>query len=56
MFNTLFGYWVHRGGGLPTDWYITCLCSFFTLDCSKIKGFKTFFFDTVITKNDQSVF
>ena len=29
MFFTLFGYWaVGEGGGLPGDWYTTCLCSF----------------------------
>ena len=27
--GALFGYWVRAGGGgLPRDWYITCLCSF----------------------------
>ena len=29
MFFTLFGYSVEGGGGgLPRDWYTTCLCSF----------------------------
>ena len=27
-FFTLFGYQVGGGGGLPRDWYTTCLCSF----------------------------
>ena len=27
VFFTLFGYWVGGGGGLPRDWYTTCLCS-----------------------------
>ena len=26
MFFTLFGYWAPGGGGLPRDWYTTCLC------------------------------
>ena len=25
---TLFGYWVPGGGGVPRDWYTTCLCNF----------------------------
>ena len=27
VFFALFGYWV-PGGGVPRDWYTTCLCSF----------------------------
>ena len=30
VFFTLFGYQVGGGGGLPRDWYTTCLCSFST--------------------------
>ena len=33
VFFTLFGYWdwaAGGGGGLPRDWYTTCLCSFST--------------------------
>ena len=43
------------GGGLPRDWYTTCLCSFnllmqfFTLGSSNIEVFGTYFFDIVIT-------
>ena len=29
VYFTPFGYWPHGGGGgLPRDWYTTCLCSF----------------------------
>ena len=41
------------GGGLPREWYTTCLCSFFTLESSKSMFLELLFFDTVITQNDH---
>ena len=43
MFFTLFGYWV-GGGGLPRDWYTTCLCSFSLWTAPKWKFSKLVFF------------
>ena len=39
----------YGGGGLPKDWYTTCLMQFFSLGSSKIEVFETYFFDTVMT-------
>ena len=53
MFFTLFGYWAPGagggGGGAPKGLVHHPIMQFFTLGSSKIKIFKTYFFDTVIT-------
>ena len=50
VFFILFGYWVRGGGGgLPRNWYTTCLMQFFTLGSSKMEVSKTYFFDTMVT-------
>ena len=43
VFFTLFGYQVGGGGGLPRDWYTTCLCSFSTRTPQKSKFSKLVF-------------
>ena len=43
VFSTLFGYWVGGGGGLPRDWYTTCLCSFSPWAAQKSKFWKLVF-------------
>ena len=44
MCFTLFGYWAHGGGGgLPRDWYTTCLCGFSPLAAQKSKFSKIIF-------------
>ena len=43
MFFTLFGYQVRWGGGLPRDWYTTCLCSFSPRTAEKSKFLKLVF-------------
>ena len=43
VFFTLFGYQVGGGGGLPRDWYTTCLCSFSTRTAQKSKFSKLVF-------------
>ena len=44
VFFTLFGYWVHGGGGgAPRRWVHDLLMKFFTLGGSKIEVFETFF-------------
>ena len=51
VFFTLFGYWVGLGGGgggLPRNWYTTCLCSFSPWNSSKMEVFKTCFFDIIL--------
>ena len=48
MVFTLFGYIV-GGGGSPKGWVHNLLLQFFTLGSSKIKVFKTCFFDIVTT-------
>ena len=42
VFFTLFGYQV-GGGGLPRDWYTTCLCSFSPWAPQKSKFLKLVF-------------
>ena len=52
MFFTLFGDWVHGGGGGAPKGLVHNLLmqmQFFTLGSSKIEVFQTCFFDTVIT-------
>ena len=44
VFFTLFGYWVGGGGGgLPRDWYTTCLGSFSPWAAQKSKFSKLIF-------------
>ena len=44
VFFTLFGYRPHRGGGgLPRDWYTTCLCSLSPWTAEKSKCLKLVF-------------
>ena len=43
VFFTLFGYPVGGGGGLPRDWYTTCLCSFSPRTAQKWKFLKPVF-------------
>ena len=43
VFFTLFGYQVRGGGGLPRDWYTTCLCSFSPWTAQKWKILKLVF-------------
>ena len=52
MFLTSFGDWTWGGGGGSPKGLVHNL-QFFTLDSSKIKVSKTYFFDTVITQNDH---
>ena len=50
MFFTLFGYRARQGGGgAPKGLVHNLLMKFLTVGSSKIKVFKTYFFDTVIT-------
>ena len=37
------------GGVLPRGWVHNLLIQFFTLGSSKMEGFETYFFDTLIT-------
>ena len=43
VFFTPFGYQVGVGGGLPRDWYTTCLCSFSPRTAQKWKFLKLVF-------------
>ena len=56
MFFTLLGYWPHGGGGGRSlkGLVHNLLMQFFTLGSSKIKVFKTGFYDIVITQNDHA--
>ena len=49
MFFTVFGYWSHKGRGLPRDWYTTCLDGFSHRAAQKSKFSKLTFFHIVIT-------
>ena len=58
VFFTLFGYWVQGEGGLPRDWYTTCLCCFspWAGGRSKIEVFETYFFDIMTIQNDHPTY
>ena len=51
VFFTLFGYYVPGGGGggLPRDWYTTCLCNLSPWAAQKSKFSKLNLFDSMIT-------
>ena len=48
-FSPYLGIGCRGGGGSPKGLVHNLLMQFFTLESSKVKVFKTFFFDTVIT-------
>ena len=50
VFFTLFGHGVH-GGGVPRDWYTTCLCNFSHWAAQKSQFSKLFFY-ILITQDD----
>ena len=54
MYFTLFGYYIPGGGGLSLKGLVhNLLMRLFTLGCSKIEVFETYFFAIVITQNDH---
>ena len=57
FFSPYLGIGSGRGrGGVPRDWYTTCVCHFFTLDSTKFEVSEAYSFDILITENDHPTY